>query len=421
MRIQVSRGTYIQAPRDAAVSAASTYTAASGASMLETVRHAAMHVGEDGSKHYFDKRIYRRRSPDNGVSWRDEADLYSAGAEGMQSEQRHYLSLLRNPVHDFLIELFFTYVVDFEEGPFDRGTSLQRTQRTYYRISRDEGRRWGTPRQVIDERAVYDESHWAPGVTYGTQGARAAGQPVFLPDGTLVVGFDIMQPGKPASFPEQDKGYYITTIYAQARPNADLSELSWRFGDEIEVDFPRSTVGCCEQALLWLGDETLFNTMRCQGSEKHGIHSARFTTLSRDAGMSWSQPQPLRYDDESTVWTPASPHRFISSSATGKTYVVANFLPGPVFGQVPRYPLSIAVFDRASCRVVRGSIRVLQDLPEGAPSSRRYTNFDLYEERGSNDLILTMPEQPKHIDFDKMTRPEDFEADCIRLRVHLED
>ena len=136
--------------------------------------------------------------------------------------------------------------------------------------------------------------------------------------------------------------------------------------------------------------------------------------------MTWSEPTPLVYGDGSTVWTPASPHRFFASSKTGKSYVIANILPGPVYGQTPRYPLTIAEFDAGRVCVLRDTVQVIQDLPEGAPKSRRYTNFSMYEERGTGDLILLMPEQPKKVEMGEMTRAEDMEADCIEFRVRLD-
>ena len=144
-------------------------------------------------------------------------------------------------------------------------------------------------------------------------------------------------------------------------------------------------VGCCEPGLAWLGGQRLFNTMRCQGNEAHKIYSTRYTTLSEDGGMTWSEPVPLVYDDGTTVWT----------------------------------PVSIAVFDPERLCVLRDTIRVIQDLPEGAPMTRRYTNFSMSEERGTGDLMLLMPEQPKHMGFEEMTKAEDFEADCIRFRVRF--
>ncbi len=419
MNIEVTRQIHIPAPADAAVYAHPTYARASGAFLIEDIRHAAMHVKSDGSKHYYPKRLFRRRSEDGGETWREEPDFQTRGPEQLEGAQRYQTGMILDPVHDVLINLYFTHEVDLGEGVFSRGNLIQRTQRTYYELSHDGGDTWTGPHQVIDARTDYDEKNWAPGIVYGIQGAHAAGQHAFLPDGAMVIGFSVMHPEKPASFPDKDSGYYITTIYGQARLADDRDGLEWCFGEEISVEYPKSSMGCGEPALLWLGGTRLFNTMRCQGSKKHGIYSTRYTTLSEDGGITWSDPVPLTYDDGSTVWTPASPHRFFVSSRTDKTYVIANFLPAPVHDQRPRYPLGIAEFDTDRLCVLRDSVAVIQDLPEGAPKSRRYTNFGMYEERGSGDLILTMPEQPKKMDFEAMTRPEDFESDCIQWRVRL--
>ena len=151
--------------------------------------------------------------------------------------------------------------------------------------------------------------------------------------------------------------------------------------------------------------------------QQSGIHRGPLLRLGHEA----DQPLVSTQVQGGFPDTPASPHRFFTSSRTGKAYVIANILDGPVYAQTPRYPLCIAEFDTDRLCVIRDSVVVIQDLPEGAPKSRRYTNFDMYEERGSGNLILTMPEQPKKVDFEDMTRAEDFEADCIQWRVRFVD
>ena len=418
-KIEVSRKIHIVAPDDAAVSAAPYYARASGVEMIEDVREAAMHVKPDGSKHYYAKRIYERRSQDNGRTWVEGAEIQRTDPGQLDSLRCFHGPVILHPTQDALIRFHTTYEVDLTEGDFGLGCRALRTKRPYYQISHDGGSSWGPLRQVIDARSKYNETNWAPGVVYGVQGGLPEGQHVFLPDGTLVTSFDIMQPETPPSFPQDTFGYYCTTLYAQARLTEKRDALEWHFGGMISVEFPKSAVGCGEDALLWLGGQRLFDTTRCQGVERCGIYSTRYTAVSEDGGMTWSEPTPLVYDDGSTVWTPASPHRFFASSKTGKSYVIANILPGPVYGQTPRYPLTIAEFDAGRVCVLRDTVQVIQDLPEGAPKSRRYTNFSMYEERGTGDLILCMPEQPKKGELEEITRAEDMESDCIEFRVRL--
>jgi hypothetical protein len=418
--LYVERELHVEAPPGDAVYAHACYARSRGASLLEVVRHEAMSVAPDGEHHFYARRLYRRRSEDNGRSWTTEPDEQRKDATRLAGTHRDPARIILDERNDVLITIFDTYEFDPAEPMFAIGNLMQRTRRVYYQLSRDGGRTWTDPRQVVATGCDYDATHWAPGISYRTHGGCPSGQHVFLPDGTLVLAFDVTHPEAPQGHgAPHDLGYYITTIYAQARWSDDGSALVWRFGDMISVGFPKALAGCCEAALAHLGGRRLFNTMRCQGDEARGIFSTRYTTLSEDGGLTWSRPTPLVYDDGQTVWTPASVHRFFPSSVTGKTYLLANILPGPVHAQTPRYPLAIAEFDTERLCVLRDTVQVIQDLPPGAPKERRYTNWGMYEERGSGDLILTMPEQPKFMDFSAMTRPEDFTADCIRFRVRV--
>jgi len=419
--IHVTRSMYVEAPPAVAPYAKSTYVSRDGCEVLERVKYQTMTVQADGRKHYHEQRGYFRRSLDNGVTWKEEGASSPLGPQERERLQVLSLGLILDPRTDMLIDLFLTNEFDVTEGMFKRGNRIQRTQRTWYRLSADGGRTWGDVQQVIDSRTGYDETHWAPGTTWGQEGGRATGQHLFLPDGDLVMGFTFMHPEVPATYPPDAAAYYVTIRYARARFNGDCSALEWRFGDEIAVDFPQSTMGAAEPALTRLADGRLYNTMRCQGSKEHGTYAVRYCTLSSDEGVTWTEPEPLVYDDGSTVWTPASPHRFFTSSKTGKTYLLANILDAPVYHQHPRYPLAIAEFDPEAVCVRRDTVEVIQDLPPGAPTERRYTNFSMREERGTGDLLLVMPEQPREVDYSDMTDPEQFTADCFQWRVALLD
>ena len=416
--IDVSREPFIEAEEGTAPHASVTYARAQGSEMFASVRDAAMHVKPKGDRHYYARRLYTRRSLYDGRTWVEEDELERCGPKQLEATQTMHMGLLLDPYHDLLIDLYMTHEVDLGEGMFAIGNTQQRTQRSWYRLSRDGGRSWSEAQQIIDAGDGYDADHWAPGVTFGTQGARPSGQSLFLADGTLVVGFTVMHPEKPADHP-RGGSYYITTRYAQARLTHAGDRLDWRFGDEITVAFPLSTMGCAEPALTRLEGDRLYNTMRCQGSPEHGTYAVRYSTLSEDGGMTWTAPEPLVYDDGETVWTPASVHRFFLSSKTGKTYLLANILEAPVYHQKPRYPLCLAEFDIRGVCVLRDTVEVIQDLPPGAPAERRYTNFSMHEERGNLDLILVMPEQPRDVNFTEMARPEEFTADCFAWRVRL--
>ena len=409
MNISVKSELYISAREGMAVYAQNpSYTDLEGNEILESVKDEGMLVDPDIGQVYYHDRIYRRRSTDNGLTWRAEPNLTAEDPADLSGEQRnvpaHVLDLNRN----VLLSIYSTYDVDTNEPMFRAGNLRKRTYRMRYQISRDGGRTWSDSQQIVDCREPYDTIHWAPGIRYGEGGAMADMLAhTWLEDGSLVFGLTVGG--------DSLEG----VIYARARWNADGSALDFTFGDLISVPSDVTKVGCCEPAVTNLGGESLFNAMRCQGDEQAGLYSTRQCTRSGDGGMTWSDPEPLRYEDGEPVWNPASFSQFIRSSKTGKTYWFANILPGPVHGQTPRYPLTIAEFDTERCCILKETVRVIQDIPEGAPTERRYTNWGLYEERGSGDLIMTLPEQPKFYNYSDMTRAEEFTADCLRFRIRL--
>ncbi|MCX5662121.1 MAG: sialidase family protein [Planctomycetota bacterium] len=419
---RITREPHIMAPVGDAVYAGALYVGQPNgprrAEMIEFVRHEAMKFVANGEYQCFSSRLYRRRSSDHGKTWAEDPADQVREVGGAAGERQYPLACLLHPTQDLLIQFFSLNQVDADEPLMGIGNLTQRTYRTYYRLSRDRGRTWGPRLQVVDERPGHDAERWAPGVRLGHTGATAQGQYVSLPDGTMIVPFDLCHPkAPPQNKTERDKEAYATTRYAQARLTPDGQALTWRFGEEIAVEFPLAGGGCCEAATVMAGGSRVYCTLRCQGDEASGLHATRWSTVSEDGGMTWGKIRPLAYEDGSTVHTPASVHRFIQSSRTGKTYLLANILPAPVFAQTPRYPLTIAEFDTDRLCVKRDSVRVIQDRPAGAPVERRYTNFGCHEDRETGELVLTMPEQPKSFDFSAMKRPEEYTSDCHRWRV----
>jgi hypothetical protein len=416
--IKIEKTLHIAAPEgDAVYVHRPEYGSDTGDVLIETVRHEAMHKTPNGNQ-YYSRRIYRRRSENNGQAWHMTSELFQGRAEQLAGAHIYPAGLVRLPGLNTLIGLESGYVLDPNQPMFGIGNIRLRTYRSFYRLSHDGGATWSEQHQIIDSRPGYDSTHWAPGVYFGETGGVCDGQPVFHADGAMTIGFSIHHPAAPPEdISERAHEIYSTVIYGTARFNQTSNRLEWIFGDEIRVPFPASAGGCVEPCATVLDNGAIFNTMRCQGDEKQKIYSSRQTTLSSDRGLTWSKPEPLRYDDDQPVWTPASVHQFFTSSRTGRIYVLGNFLKSPVYGQTPRYPLCIAELDGKSARVKRDTICVIQDFPPGAPKDRRYTNWGQYEDRATGDLILLMPEQPKYMNYAEMKKPEDFTSDCVKYRL----
>lgn len=417
--MRISRGLYLPAAEGIAVYAQNpSYTSTSGESLVESVKHEALAFDADGGRRYYHPRIFRRRSDDNGRTWTEEPDQSQEDPSALDGEHRNVSVHFLDPHTDRLLAYHCTYESDTTQGMFVASNRRQRTYRTWYEVSSDGGRTWSPPTQLVDCREGYDATHWAPGIVFGENGAVAdLSAPVFLDDGSFVLGLTVSGVTGPSSG-DDDEGRW-GVIYARGRWNADGQALAVVFGDLIRVPPTVASGGCCEPAATSLSGGRLLNTMRCQGSDKVALFSSRQCTVSEDGGSTWGPPAPLRYDDGGEVYVPASYSTFLVSAKTGKTYMFGNILPTPVRAQTPRYPLAMAELDIDRGCVLRDTVEIIQDLPAGAPEERRYSNWGCYEERGSGDIIMTMPEQPKAANFSEMQDPAEFTADCVRWRVEL--
>ncbi|MDP6776266.1 MAG: sialidase family protein [Candidatus Latescibacteria bacterium] len=409
----VTKTTYIPTDGTHAFYAGSqAYTGADGVEMLGTVTTEMLHwVTHDDGRTTLDAcydGTWFRRSKDNGVTWKDEGTKVRFETE-VTVEQMMPAGLSLDTRNDVLIR-------------FHRGQKADKTcygyinqgaYRAFYSVSTDRGVTWSDPVQIVDSREGFDGVKWGPEFEYGVFGGILNGDHcVWMDDGALLAPFTIYERL------DGTKPWYFRILCARGAWNADRTALEWEFGHPFEVGLGKATSGTCEPSITSLGGNRLYMTTRCQGGEPQGLYSTRYSTLSEDGGMTWSDPEPLLYDDGSPVHTPASVSAFYDSTGTGKTYWIGNILGGPVHGQTPRYPLKLAEFDPDKTCLVRDSVRLVQDRPEGAHELVRYTNFGNYEDRESGHLIITLPEQYRNMGYD-MEKPEDFAADCVKYTVEL--
>ena len=121
-------------------------------------------------------------------------------------------------------------------------------------------------------------------------------------------------------------------------------------------------------------------------------------SLSNDDGETWSQPRPLTYDDGTPFTTPRAWSQLIRSTADGNLYWIANILPGAEEAREiqakwpgradPRYPLQIARIDEETLTVVRDSVAVLADREEGESKYVRFSNFYVYNDRETSEIVV---------------------------------
>ena len=359
-----------------------------------------------------DRGVVIRYSDNNGRTW--HSDELAGAIEVIDEKRRKSPQLdtfFLDPDNGRFVRFLSDYI-DSTTGELLYGDAVgvgPHTRRVFYQISTDGGRSWGPKQQVIQQGEEYNSKHWAKDVWYGKSALTMDGRRILkLKDGTLVVPCYLwpstehrrklyQQSGAPPDF--SDEASYALTVCMLARWKKDLSGFDWERGGPLLLPSNMTNAGTCgsdEPTIVALDDGLLFAVVRTstgsvQYFQDRKIPIFRYCAVSDDSGRTWKNIRPLTYSDGSPLYSPSSYSEFIPSSKNGKWYWIANILDSPTYGNCdPRYPLQIAELDTKTLGIKRDTVSVIQDKPPGEHVLVRYSNFRVYEERGSKDFILLM-------------------------------
>ena len=329
-------------------------------------------------------------SPDNGKTWRElEAFATTDTPDGVRTES--VICCILDTRRDLFLRFLSCQFV--KDGKFFGGgaTDRKRFIRGYYQVSRDGGRTWEEKQGLIQSGADFDESHWAKGIVYGRNGGRAVHTPIQLRNGNIILLFVIWPWNEEKqSIHGMQCGVFIGTW------RRDLSGLDWGIGEYIKpitrLD-PDEGGNLVEITVAELSDDLILGIMRGFSAN----WPVKYYSLSKDGGLSWSDPEPLLYDDGELMFSPASISRLIRCAGNGKLYWIGNIHERrdellSYDSSRPRERLHIAEVDEAGIRIVRDSIRIIDQQRPG-DVVRDYSNFGVYEDRVSGRLVLTMCER----------------------------
>ena len=377
-------------------------------------------------------------SEDNGRSWSGE-QLISAtekAGEGVR-KTAGFDSFFLDPDNGLFVRFF---AESLQKDPtagkseLDMIISGARTRRMYYQISPDAGRTWGPKLQIIQKGAEYNAEHWVRDVWFGKSQLSMEGRRILkLRDGTLLApcqlwptleqrhrvirkmgattGFQF----KPGAKDLPDEDWYFLATCLRGKWRDDLSAIDWESGGRVLLPWGYTSAGSCgsdEPTLAALDDGRIFCVVRTGSGAllaelaRRKIAMARYCATSDDGGRSWKDVRPLTFSDGGALYSCCAYSEFIHSSKNGKWYWIGNILSEPTYGNNdPRYPLQIAELDPKTLGIKRDTVTVIQDRPADEPPFVRYSNFRVYEERGSNDFILLLMQDYSELEKNPVKRP----------------
>ncbi len=285
---------------------------------------------------------------------------------------------------------------EYAESPWARTTMI------YVQISRDEGKTWSEPEQLIVQGGEFDEVHWMPGVFYGRNGVMCASTPIAkASDGSLILPFcgghlfengNIIDPDADPETANPDGAVLWKSGCLFGTWRADGSGLDWSAGECVTLPRKYSCDGGDEPAVAYLPDGRMFVGLRARTYPHTGQEapSQHYYAISENDGKTWSEPEPLLFDDGSYAYSPACFIGAFRSSKNGRLYVMTNLADGPCVNCDPRNKLYIAEIDTDTFRIKKDTVAFIMrnSKKAGEPDTIRYSNFRWYEDRETQNIVL---------------------------------
>lgn len=141
----------------------------------------------------------------------------------------------------------------------------------------------------------------------------------------------------------------------------------------------------------------------------------KWSSVSSDEGLTWSEITDLRYDTGEQFYSPATYARTIRSTVTGKLYCFLNISTDPPVGNGPRYPLQVAEIDEESICLKKETVTIIDDRNPVLDSRHlQLSNFGLLEDRENQTMELYLTRIGERGSGDKV-----WDADTYRYIIRF--
>ena len=144
-----------------------------------------------------------------------------------------------------------------------------------------------------------------------------------------------------------------------------------------------------EPTFAELPDGTVLAVLRGSNHTKPQLPAYRWASRSNDGGRTWSAPEPWTYDDGVTFFSPSSCSQLVPHSS-GRLFWVGNISPNNADGNRPRYPLVIGEVDVRSGRLLRATVRPIDDRGPEDSEMMSLSNFSAREDRADGAIVINL-------------------------------
>jgi len=355
--------------------------------------------------------VYIRKSPDNGRTWSDWEEEAREETSIMYGEDERTLTTIEvwNPVHKHYVGTVFSRY--FLNGHED----------AYHYLWRKGERRFFDHQYCSIRLPDEDKPHsvklikYEDGDDFDTQNPGNMNHLTknngFLNDTIVLSNGDIAVPvGATVETGCRIAGLDVNTVFpscpiihrcvivARGKYNEAADRYDFTFSNPIILSDLRSSRGIDEPRLAELKSGRLLLVMRGSNVQsanwntriEKGTPSFKWYAYSDDGGKTFTTAEPWHFDDGEVIYSSATISSFIRSSKNGKLYWFGNITSHNAYGNWPRFPLNMVEVDEETGMAKKSSLTVIDTQRDGESDQVQLSNFELLEDRETNNIELTL-------------------------------
>lgn len=195
--------------------------------------------------------------------------------------------------------------------------------------------------------------------------------------------------------------------------------LNWHAGAPVPYEFARTSRGLFEGTVIELEGGRLAMISRGSNQGWPEVPGYKWLAYSEDGGETWSEAEPLAFDDGSVPESGSSGSLLFRSPKTGKVYWLGNLCREGerADGNLPRNPISICEVQESPFALKKDT---LVDIDGNAPHESvevEQSNFKGYQDRETGDIVFYLTRYREH----GIVGDEWMNADQYQYRVSLTD
>jgi len=355
--------------------------------------------------------VYIRKSPDNGRTWSDWEEEAREETSIMYGEDERTLTTIEvwNPVHKHYVGTVFSrYFLNGHEDAYHHlwNTGKRRFFDHQYCSIRlpDEDKPHSVKLIKYEDGDDFDTQN--PGnMNHLTKNNGFLNDTIVLSNGDIAVPV-----GATVETGCRIAGLDVNTVFpscpiihrcvivARGKYNEAADRYDFTFSNPIILSDLRSSRGIDEPRLAELKSGRLLLVMRGSNVQsanwntriEKGTPSFKWYAYSDDGGKTFTTAEPWHFDDGEVIYSSATISSFIRSSKNGKLYWFGNITSHNAYGNWPRFPLNMVEVDEETGMAKKSSLTVIDTQRDGESDQVQLSNFELLEDRETNNIELTL-------------------------------